>query len=303
MTAVIETEKLTKSYGAHRGIIEVDLTVDEGEAFGFLGPERRRQDDDDPDPARPHPADQRARAASSASRRPRPGRDPSTDRLPARRVHALRQADRRPDHRVLRQPARRRRPGLPGDLIARLDVDPTRKFREYSKGNKQKIGLVIALQHRPDLLILDEPTSGLDPLVQQTFYERHPRGEGGGPDGLPVEPHPVRGREDLRPGRDHPRRPPGPGRSGRGAARPRPPPGRAPLRRARSRSPRSRRCPASAMSPPRTTLLRMRVSGSITPVVRAAAQLRAARLRQPRAVARGDVPRRVRPAAGRGGLT
>jgi ABC-2 type transport system ATP-binding protein len=56
------------------------------------------------------------------------------------------------------------------DLIARLDVDPSRKFREYSKGNKQKIGLIIALQHRPDLLLLDEPTSGLDPLIQQEFY-------------------------------------------------------------------------------------------------------------------------------------
>ena len=49
------------------------------------------------------------------------------------------------------------------DLIARLDVDPSRKFREYSKGNKQKIGLIIALQHRPDLLLLD-------PLIQQEFY-------------------------------------------------------------------------------------------------------------------------------------
>ena len=56
----------------------------------------------------------------------------------------------------------------------------SRKFREYSKGNKQKIGLVVALQHRPDLLILDEPTSGLDPLVQQTFYEviREAKAEG-----------------------------------------------------------------------------------------------------------------------------
>ena len=62
-------------------------------------------------------------------------------------------------------------PIFQADLIARLDIDPSRRFREYSKGNKQKIGLVIALQHRPDLLILDEPTSGLDPLVQQTFYE------------------------------------------------------------------------------------------------------------------------------------
>ena len=66
------------------------------------------------------------------------------------------------------------------ELIERLDVDPSRKFQEYSKGNKQKIGLIVALQHRPDLLILDEPTSGLDPLVQQTFYEviREAKAEG-----------------------------------------------------------------------------------------------------------------------------
>ena len=57
-----------------------------------------------------------------------------------------------------------------GALIERLDLDPSRRFREYSKGTKQKVGLIVALQHRPDLLILDEPTAGLDPLVQQTFF-------------------------------------------------------------------------------------------------------------------------------------
>ncbi|HUG30936.1 MAG TPA: ABC transporter ATP-binding protein, partial [Candidatus Limnocylindria bacterium] len=56
-------------------------------------------------------------------------------------------------------------------LVQRLDLDTSRRFREYSKGNKQKVGLICALQHRPELLILDEPTSGLDPLVQQTFNE------------------------------------------------------------------------------------------------------------------------------------
>jgi ABC-2 type transport system ATP-binding protein len=66
------------------------------------------------------------------------------------------------------------------ELIERLDVDPSRKFKEYSKGNKQKIGLVVALQHRPDLLMLDEPTSGLDPLIQQEFFSviREAKAEG-----------------------------------------------------------------------------------------------------------------------------
>ena len=65
-------------------------------------------------------------------------------------------------------------------LVEALDLDTSRRFKEYSKGNKQKVGLVVALQHRPDLLILDEPTSGLDPLVQQTFFGlvREARDEG-----------------------------------------------------------------------------------------------------------------------------
>ena len=56
-------------------------------------------------------------------------------------------------------------------LIARLELDTTKRFREYSRGNKQKVGLVQAFMHKPKLLILDEPTSGLDPLNQQEFYK------------------------------------------------------------------------------------------------------------------------------------
>jgi len=71
-------------------------------------------------------------------------------------------------------------PAYRASLIERLDLDPSRRFKEYSKGNKQKLGLVIAFQHRPGLLVLDEPTSGLDPLVQQAFYGlvREARAEG-----------------------------------------------------------------------------------------------------------------------------
>jgi ABC-2 type transport system ATP-binding protein len=61
------------------------------------------------------------------------------------------------------------------ELIQRFDLDPTKKVRAYSKGNRQKVILIAALMARPDLLILDEPTSGLDPLMEQAF--RHCIGE------------------------------------------------------------------------------------------------------------------------------
>jgi len=66
------------------------------------------------------------------------------------------------------------------DLIQRFDLDPTKRVRDYSKGNRQKVALVAALAARADLLVLDEPTSGLDPLREQTFQEcvRQRRSEG-----------------------------------------------------------------------------------------------------------------------------
>ena len=113
MTAVIQTERLTKSYGAaSRASSSSTSTSSEGEVFGFLGPERRRQDDDDADPARPHPADVRPGRGLRHRDDRRPGRDPPPRRLPARRVRPVRPADRRADDRLLREPARRRRPRL-----------------------------------------------------------------------------------------------------------------------------------------------------------------------------------------------
>src|SRR5882757_5641399 len=55
-------------------------------------------------------------------------------------------------------------------IAERFDLDLGRRFREYSSGNKQKLGILLAFMHRPELLILDEPTRGLDPLNQQEFY-------------------------------------------------------------------------------------------------------------------------------------
>ena len=170
MTAVIHTENLTKSYGSHRGIIDVDLDVNEGEVFGFLGPNGAGKTttirtvldlirptagrafvfgiESSADPAAIH-----ARIGYI------PGEFSLYDRLSGGQTIEY--------FANLRGGVDR---AYQADLIERLDVDTSRKFKEYSKGNKQKIGLVIALQHRPELLILDEPTSGLDPLVQRAFY-------------------------------------------------------------------------------------------------------------------------------------
>jgi ABC-2 type transport system ATP-binding protein len=170
MSAIIQAEKLTKFYGQHRGIVEVDLEVQEGEAFGFLGPNgagkttmiRTLLD-------HIRPTSGRARIF---------GIDTTEDPVAIhRRIGYLPGEfvlyDKLTGGQTLEYFANLRG-GVDKDyqagLIQRLDVDPTRKFREYSKGNKQKIGLIIALQHRPELLLLDEPTSGLDPLIQQEFY-------------------------------------------------------------------------------------------------------------------------------------
>jgi ABC-2 type transport system ATP-binding protein len=180
MPPIIEIEKLTKSYGRHRGIIDIDLVVIEGEAFGFLGPNgagktttiRTLLDHIRPTTGRARIFGIDTTADPVAIHRRigyLPGEFTLYDKLTGgQTLDYFANLRGGVDRAYQRQ------------LISRLDVDPSRKFREYSKGNKQKIGLVVALQHRPDLLILDEPTSGLDPLVQQTFYEviREAKAEG-----------------------------------------------------------------------------------------------------------------------------
>jgi ABC-2 type transport system ATP-binding protein len=71
-------------------------------------------------------------------------------------------------------------PARRADLLERFDLDPTKKARAYSKGNRQKVALVAALASRAELLVLDEPTSGLDPLMEVQFTEcvRQARDEG-----------------------------------------------------------------------------------------------------------------------------
>ncbi|MFL5776799.1 MAG: ABC transporter ATP-binding protein [Chloroflexota bacterium] len=180
MTAIIETEKLTKSYGSHRGIIDIDLIVSEGEAFGFLGPNGAGKTTTIRtllDNIRP-----------TAGRALIFGIETTVDPIAIhRRIGYLPGEfalyDKLTGGQTIEYFANLRGgvdAAYQAELIERLDLDTGRKFKEYSKGNKQKVGLIVALQHRPDLLMLDEPTSGLDPLVQQTFYEvlREAKAEG-----------------------------------------------------------------------------------------------------------------------------
>ena len=169
---VIETEKLTVYYGKHRGIKDVDLAVEQGEVFGFLGPNGAGKTTTQRvllDVIRPT----RGRAAifgldcqqDGAQIRKRIGYLPGELSLfPHMRGRAF--LDMMAGLYGFQVDSAYRR-----TLIERLALDPNRKIKEYSRGNKQKVGIVLAFMGRPDLLILDEPTSGLDPLVQQTVLE------------------------------------------------------------------------------------------------------------------------------------
>jgi ABC-2 type transport system ATP-binding protein len=167
---IIETIGLTKSYGSHRGIVDVNLSVEAGEIYGFLGPNgagktttiRLLLDLVRPTAGRAlvFGLDSVGQAVAIHRRIGYlPGEFALFDRLTGAQTIEY--------FANLRGGVDR---AWQGDLIQRLELDPSRRYVEYSRGNKQKVGLVIALQHRPELLLLDEPTAGLDPLVQQTFF-------------------------------------------------------------------------------------------------------------------------------------
>jgi len=168
-TAAIETEALTKRYGRHRGIEDVTFSVRPGEVFGFLGPNgagktttiRTLLD-------LIHPSSGSARLFGLDSRRDSVAIRARLGNLPGDFGFGRETSGRQ----ALQVLARLR--GSDGtaraeELAARFRADLDRPLGQLSRGNRQKIGLILATFHRPELLILDEPTGGLDPLMQEEF--------------------------------------------------------------------------------------------------------------------------------------
>jgi len=168
---IIKTTKLTKYYGKARGIVDLDLSVEEGEFFGFIGPNG---------------------AGKSTTIRTLlglitptsgsaliSGKDISKDKeailqdigyLPSEALfyRGMKVKD------VLKLSANLRKKDCTAEaklLCERLQLDTARKIDDLSFGNRKKVAIVCALQHRPKLLVLDEPTGGLDPLMQKEFFD------------------------------------------------------------------------------------------------------------------------------------
>lgn len=167
----IQAQNLTKVYGNSRGITDLNLDVGEGEVFGFLGPNG---------------------AGKTTTIRillnlikPTGGQvsllglDSQRDSVEIKKFIGYLPGEFSLYPNLTGAKTLEYFANLRGgvdwarvkSMADRLELDLSKKFRQYSRGNKQKVGIIQALMHRPRLLILDEPTSGLDPLNQQEFYK------------------------------------------------------------------------------------------------------------------------------------
>jgi len=166
---VIRLHALTKRYDGTRGVTGLDLAVARGEIFGYLGPNgagktttiRLLLDFLRPTSGRAEIFGLDPRRDAVAIRRRLgfvPGDVRLYERLTARELTDFAARVRGVDTHTERDA-----------LARRFELDLDRPIRELSRGNKQKVALVQAFAHRPELLVLDEPTSGLDPLMQQEF--------------------------------------------------------------------------------------------------------------------------------------
>ena len=171
MSSVVEIKNLTKSYGKNRGVIDVSLSIEEGDIFGFLGPNG---------------------AGKSTTIRSMLGflkfssgeiKILGMDSI-KQHEEILRNVGYMPSEAwfydsmkvkdVIKYAADVRGIDCSAEaekLCERLKVDKDKKIKQLSYGNRKKVSIVCAMQHRPKLFIFDEPTGGLDPLMQRTFFE------------------------------------------------------------------------------------------------------------------------------------
>jgi ABC-2 type transport system ATP-binding protein len=169
---VIQTHDLTVYYGKHRGIKNVNLVVEQGEAYGFLGPNGAGKTTTERvllDVIRPTSGSASIFGLDCRKQgvelRKRVGYLPGELAL-----YANMKADQFFEmYEFLRGDNGSQ--GYWREVAERLDLDISRRIGKFSRGNKQKVGIVSAFMSKPELLVLDEPTSGLDPLVQQTVME------------------------------------------------------------------------------------------------------------------------------------
>ena len=178
--SIIETNKLTKYYGKSRGVVELDLTVSEGEFFGFIGPNGAGKSTT----IRTllgliSPTSGEARIFGKDIIRNKteilsdigymPSEATFYNGMKVKEIISLSAKLRKKDCRAEAD-----------RLCERLALDKEKRVEELSLGNRKKVSIVCALQHDPRLCILDEPTSGLDPLMQKEFFdilkERHSAG-------------------------------------------------------------------------------------------------------------------------------
>ena len=176
----IKTTNLTKSYGKSRGIIDLNLTVKKGEFFGFIGPNGAGKSTT----IRTllgliHKNSGHAEILGMDIEEEQQKLLSKVGYLPSEAAFytGMRVRD------ILKLSADLRNQNCQEEaqlLCQRLKLDTSRKVDELSFGNKKKVAIVCALQHKPELLILDEPTSGLDPLMQREFFQiLHERNEEG----------------------------------------------------------------------------------------------------------------------------
>lgn len=178
--SIIETKKLTKSYGKSRGIIDLDLTVNEGEFFGFIGPNGAGKSTT----IRTllgliYPTSGEARIFGKDIIRDKTEILSDIGYMPSEATFYSGMKVRE----VIAFSARMRKMDCSAEadrLCERLSLDKEKRVEALSLGNRKKVSIVCALQHKPRLCILDEPTSGLDPLMQKEFFdilkERHSAG-------------------------------------------------------------------------------------------------------------------------------